>query len=59
MGHHKRKRPANRRAGCKLCKSWKINGISADMPAGESVSNHKRRKGIWDDMKADLRDDQS
>ena len=23
MAHHKRKRPANRRAGCKLCKPWK------------------------------------
>jgi hypothetical protein len=28
MAHHKRKRPANRRAGCKMCKFWKINGAS-------------------------------
>jgi hypothetical protein len=25
--HHKRKRPRNRRAGCKQCKYWKLNGI--------------------------------
>lgn len=24
--NHKRKRPANRRAGCKMCKPWKSNG---------------------------------
>jgi len=46
MAHHKRKRPANRRAGCKLCKPWKINGISVEMPGGESHSNQKRRWGI-------------
>ena len=28
MGHHKRKRPKNRRAGCLLCKPWKMNGGS-------------------------------
>ena len=24
--HHKRNRPKNRRAGCRLCKPWKANG---------------------------------
>lgn len=24
--HHKRKRPRSRRAGCKMCKFWKMNG---------------------------------
>lgn len=24
--HHKRKRAKNRRAGCLMCKPWKING---------------------------------
>lgn len=23
--HHKKKQPKNRRAGCKLCKPWKMN----------------------------------
>ena len=26
MAHHKRRRPKNRRAGCLLCKPWKVNG---------------------------------
>lgn len=24
--HHKRRRPKNRRGGCLMCKSWKVNG---------------------------------
>ena len=24
--HHKRRRPKNRRAGCLMCKPWKVNG---------------------------------
>jgi hypothetical protein len=27
MVHHKRKRPKNRRAGCLMCKPWKVNGV--------------------------------
>lgn len=26
MAHHKRRRPKNRRAGCLMCKPWKVNG---------------------------------
>lgn len=26
MGHHKRRRPKNRRSGCLWCKFWKANG---------------------------------
>jgi hypothetical protein len=26
MAHHKRRRPKNRRAGCRLCKPHKANG---------------------------------
>ena len=26
MAHHKKRRPSNRRAGCKMCKPWKVNG---------------------------------
>ena len=28
--HHKRKRPKNSRAGCLMCKHWKVNGAPAD-----------------------------
>lgn len=26
MAHHKRKKPKNARAGCTMCKPWKMNG---------------------------------
>jgi len=29
MGHHKRKRPKNRRAGCIFCKPQKANNVDA------------------------------
>lgn len=41
--NHKRKRPANRRAGCKLCKPWKANGYRTGRAEGESFANHRRR----------------
>ena len=39
----KRKRAANRRAGCKLCKPWKVNGYRTGREGGESFGNHRRR----------------
>ena len=30
MANHKRKRPRNRRGGCKLCKYWKVNGYRTE-----------------------------
>ena len=41
--HHKRKRVRNRRAGCKLCKPWKANGVRTESIPGERFSDHKRR----------------
>jgi hypothetical protein len=41
--NHKRKRPRNARAGCKLCKPWKVNGFCNERPGGEPHSDHKRR----------------
>ena len=35
--NHKRKRPKNRRAGCLLCKPWKMNGASQN-------AEHKTRQ---------------
>ena len=29
--HHKRKRSRNSRAGCKMCKPWKVSGAPTDM----------------------------
>ncbi|WP_172709654.1 hypothetical protein [Sphingopyxis granuli] len=41
--HHKRGRSRNQRAGCKLCKPWKANGISALADGSEKFSDHARR----------------
>lgn len=41
--HHKRGRPRNRRAGCKLCKPWKVNGFRTGRRDGEKFSDHRRR----------------
>ncbi len=41
--HHKKKRLVNRRAGCKLCRPWKINGVRSDNLEGERFSDLGRR----------------
>lgn len=41
--HFKRKRSPNQRAGCKLCKPWKVNGYRTARLGGESFGNHRRR----------------
>ena len=38
--HHKRHRPRNSRAGCKL---WKVNGFRTEAREGEKFSDHRRR----------------
>jgi len=43
--HHKRKRPKNGRAGCLMCKPWKVNGFATERKDGEHFSDHKRR--VW------------
>lgn len=49
--HYKRKRPQNRRAGCKLCKPWKINGFRTASYEGEKFSDHKQRKVADSDVR--------
>lgn len=41
--NHKRRRPKNRRAGCRLCKPWKANGHRTERADGERFSDHRRR----------------
>ncbi|MGE4219731.1 MAG: hypothetical protein AB7G39_09815 [Alphaproteobacteria bacterium] len=41
--HHKRGRARNRRAGCKLCKPWKVNGFRTERPDGEQFGSRRRR----------------
>ena len=39
MANHKKRRAINQRAGCKLCKPWKMNGIGEykNSPADQRV----------------------
>lgn len=48
--YHKRKRARNRRAGCKMCKSWKVNGFSTEREDGEKFADHKRRVLATEDL---------
>ena len=41
--NHKRGRARNRRAGCKMCKCWKVNGFATERADGEKFSDHRRR----------------
>lgn len=41
--HHKRGRARNRRAGCKMCKHWKVNGFRTERAEGEKFADHRRR----------------
>lgn len=50
--HHKRKRPKNRRAGCLMCKPWKVNGFATERADGERWGDHRRRE----QARAEVRD---
>lgn len=52
MPHHKRKRPKNRRAGCLLCKPWKVNGVPRYRLDSEQFGDHRRRRFTDQDLKA-------
>ncbi len=51
--HHKRGKARNARAGCKLCKPWKANGVRTERLDGEKFSDHRRREAA-DREKRDL-----
>jgi hypothetical protein len=50
--NHKRGRPRNRRAGCKLCKPWKVNGYRTERAEGERFSDHRRRVSAAAEIRA-------
>ena len=50
--HHKRHRPRNGRAGCKMCKPWKVNGVRSESHRGEKFSDHRRRLAATDMLSA-------
>jgi len=43
VANHKRRRAKNRRAGCLLCKPWKVNGFAITRPDAEQFADHRRR----------------
>jgi hypothetical protein len=49
--NHKRKRPRNARAGCKLCKPWKVNGFATERKDGEKFSDHRRRRVVEEQVR--------
>jgi len=49
--NHKRKRARNTRAGCKMCKYWKVNGFATERECGEKFSDHKRREAARAEIK--------
>lgn len=55
--NHKRGRARNRRAGCKLCKPWKVNGIRTESAEGERWSDHKRRAAAMKAEEDEVRSD--
>lgn len=50
--NHKRGRARSHRAGCKLCKPWKVNGVRTERANGECWSDHRRREGLRRDVDA-------
>ncbi|MEO5953633.1 MAG: hypothetical protein ABIQ44_14295 [Chloroflexia bacterium] len=54
MADHKRGKPRNRRAGCKLCKAWKVNGVRTESKEGEKYTDHRRRIIALEVLKAFL-----
>jgi len=52
MAHHKRRRPKNRRAGCLLCKPWKVNGFARRRRVdGQRFSDFRRMKAAQEEIR--------
>jgi len=49
--NHKRGRPKNRRAGCLLCKNWKMNGAGKNGKEYERPADRRRRLGCAQDLR--------
>ena len=49
MAKHRKKANKTARAGCHLCKPWKLGIYSRNSENFESFSNHKRRVNIQEE----------
>jgi hypothetical protein len=56
MGHHKRRRPKSQRAGCLLCKPWKMNGAKKSSTPLEKHSDRLRKQKADKELKDYLYD---
>lgn len=54
--NHKRGRPKNRRAGCLMCKFWKVNGYTKHSKEGEKFSDYRRWSSAGDDLTKEIHD---
>lgn len=52
--NHKRGRPKNRRAGCLMCKNWKMNGAGKNSKEYERPADRRRRLGCEQDLRETL-----
>jgi len=52
MANHKKRKPPNARAGCKMCKPWKISGMSEKktLTHGEQLQLLKEKDDYEDDF---------
>jgi hypothetical protein len=48
--NHKRGRPKNQRAGCLMCKNWKMNGAGKYSKEYERPADRRRRLGCEQDL---------
>ena len=48
---HKRKKTRNARAGCKLCKPWKVNGFATARRDGEKFADHRLHNAAARDLR--------
>lgn len=48
--NHKKHRGKNTTGHCKMCKYWKIEGMSKEKMGFERFSDHKRRKKSKEDI---------
>ena len=53
MANHKKGKSANQRAGCKMCKPWKINGNNHNRGETQNTHSEELKK---DSMKQQLKE---
>ena len=50
MANHKRRKPKNSRAGCLMCKPWKVNGQNKESKANAKPADFKRKEAMKQEL---------